>query len=204
MADSNVVELKKPPLAERLAQSADGILEQIAREYSVSTFEVVRALPVEHRSIVAGSLFEKIFAELTSWGEILFIVHTPDIVLECAGKIPPGSFARGYFNIHGDSPIGGHEGRALHAHRFRQPAVHGPAVAVAAVLQRRRRGHVQDLRAPRRQARAAARAGCALRCAAGAAGRCRLKRFLPAFRYTGVPYRYFAMQELAPLGRVVL
>jgi heme iron utilization protein len=108
MADSNVVELKKPPLAERLAKSADGILEQIAREYSVSTFEVVRALPVEHRSIVAGSLFEKIFAELTSWGEILFIVHTPDIVLECAGKIPPGSFARGYFNIHGDSPIGGH------------------------------------------------------------------------------------------------
>jgi heme iron utilization protein len=108
MADSNVVELKKPPLVERLAQSADGILEQIAREYSVSTFEVVRALPAEHRSIVAGSLFEKIFAELTSWGEILFIVHTPDIVLECAGKIPPGSFARGYFNIHGDSPIGGH------------------------------------------------------------------------------------------------
>ena len=108
MADSNVVELKKPPLAERLAQSADGILEQIARDYAVSTFEVVRALPAEHRSIVAGSLFQDIFAELTSWGEVLFIVHTPDVVLECAGKIPPGSFARGYFNIHGDSPIGGH------------------------------------------------------------------------------------------------
>ena len=62
----------------------------------------------EHRSILAGSLFEKIFAELTSWGEVLFIVHTADIVLECAGKIPPGTFARGYFNLHGDSPIGGH------------------------------------------------------------------------------------------------
>ena len=108
MAESNVVELNKPPLAERLAQSADGILEQIARDYGVSTFEVVRALPAEHRSIVAGSLFQEIFAELTSWGEVLFIVHTPDIVLECAGKIPPGSLARGYFNIHGDSPIGGH------------------------------------------------------------------------------------------------
>jgi len=108
MADSNVVEMKKPPLAERLAQSADGILEQIAREYAVSTFEVVRALPADHRAIVAGSLFQDIFAELTSWGEVLFIVHTPDVVLECAGKIPPGSFARGYFNIHGDSPIGGH------------------------------------------------------------------------------------------------
>ena len=40
--------------------------------------------------------------------EVLFIVHTPDIVLECAGKVPPGSFGRGYFNLHGDSPIGGH------------------------------------------------------------------------------------------------
>jgi putative heme utilization carrier protein HutX len=108
MVESNVVELKKPPLAERLAQNADGILEQIARDYSVSTFEVVRALPADHRTIVAGSLFEKIFAELTGWGEVLFIVHTPDIVLECAGRIPPGSFGRGYFNIHGDSPIGGH------------------------------------------------------------------------------------------------
>ena len=108
MADSNVVELKRPPLAERLAQSADGILEQIARDYAVSTFEVVRALPAEHRSIVAGSLFQDIMGELTAWGEVLFIVHTPDIVLECAGPIPPGSFARGYYNIHGDSPIGGH------------------------------------------------------------------------------------------------
>jgi heme iron utilization protein len=108
MVESNVVELKKPLLAERLAQSADGILEQIARDYGVSTFEVVRALPAEHRSVVAGALFEQIFADLTAWGEVLFIVHTPDIVLECAGKIPPGSFARGYFNLHGDSPIGGH------------------------------------------------------------------------------------------------
>jgi putative heme utilization carrier protein HutX len=39
---------------------------------------------------------------------VLFIVHTADIVLECVGSKPPGSFARGYFNLHGDSPIGGH------------------------------------------------------------------------------------------------
>jgi putative heme utilization carrier protein HutX len=106
MADSTVA--ARPPLAERLAQSADGILEQIAREYAVSTFDVVQALPVEHRSVVSGARFQDIMGELTTWGEILFIVHTPDIVLECAGKIPPGSFARGYYNIHGDSPIGGH------------------------------------------------------------------------------------------------
>jgi putative heme utilization carrier protein HutX len=39
---------------------------------------------------------------------ILFIVHTPDIVLECAGPLPPGTFGRGYYNVHGDGPIGGH------------------------------------------------------------------------------------------------
>ncbi len=29
-------------------------------------------------------------------------------MLECHGPLPPGSFARGYFNLHGESPIGGH------------------------------------------------------------------------------------------------
>jgi putative heme utilization carrier protein HutX len=100
--------MERPPLAERLAQSADGVLEQIAREYGVSSFEVVRALTAEHRGIVPGARFEEIMRALTSWGEVLFIVHTPDIVLECAGKVPPGSFGRGYYNMHGDSPIGGH------------------------------------------------------------------------------------------------
>ena len=108
MSNVSDVSVGRLPLAERLAQSADGVLEQIAREYGVSTFEVVRALPAEHRAIVPGARFEEIMQALTAWGEVLFIVHTPDIVLECAGKVPPGSFGRGYYNMHGDSPIGGH------------------------------------------------------------------------------------------------
>jgi heme iron utilization protein len=99
---------ERPPLAERLRQNPDGVLEQIARDYSVSTFEVLRALPEEHRAILPGSRFEDILKAVTEWGEVLFIVHTSDIVLECAGSIPPGTFGRGYFNLHGDSPIGGH------------------------------------------------------------------------------------------------
>ena len=98
----------KPTLKDRLAGNADGVIEQIAREYGVSTLEVVRQLPAEHRTVLPATVFEPIMAALTTWGEVLFIVHTPDIVLECAGKIPPGSSSRGYFNIHGDSPIGGH------------------------------------------------------------------------------------------------
>ncbi len=106
MADAGTA--ARPPLAERLSKNADGILEQIARDYGTSTFEVVRALPAEHCTVVPGSRFEEILRALTEWGEVLFIVHTSDIVLECAGKVPPGSFGRGYFNLHGDSPIGGH------------------------------------------------------------------------------------------------
>lgn len=98
----------RPPLSERLAKNQDGILEQIARDYGVSTFDVVRELPSDYRAIAPGSAFESIMSALTEWGDILFIVHTADIVLECEGSIPPGSLGRGYFNLHGDSPIGGH------------------------------------------------------------------------------------------------
>ncbi len=96
------------PLHERLAKNPDGIVERIAREYGVSTLSVIEALPAANRTLIAGEHFAAVMKELEGWGEILFIVHTPDIVLECAGTIPPGSFGRGYYNIHGDSPIGGH------------------------------------------------------------------------------------------------
>jgi putative heme utilization carrier protein HutX len=107
MSDTAAV-ASRPPLAERLKQNADGILEQIARDYRVSTYDVVHALPAEHRAVLPGARFEEVLQALTAWGEVLFIVHTADIVLECAGTIPPGTFGRGYFNLHGDSPIGGH------------------------------------------------------------------------------------------------
>jgi hypothetical protein len=95
-------------LRARLAENADGVAENLARDFGVSTLDVVTELPATHRSLVPADRFEAVMADLTSWGEVLFIVHTPDIVLECAGRIPPGSSSRGYFNIHGDSPIGGH------------------------------------------------------------------------------------------------
>ena len=110
MSDTLQTETTKhrPPLAERLATNADGILEQIAAEYGVSTLDVVRALPENHRTLVDGARFADVMAAIGDWGPILFIVHTRHIVLECEGVLPPGTFGRGYYNIHGDSPIGGH------------------------------------------------------------------------------------------------
>jgi putative heme utilization carrier protein HutX len=95
-------------LRQRLAANPDGVLEQLAREHGVSTLDVVAALPEQCRTIVPGTRFGEVMNDLATWGDILFIVHTADIVLECAGPLPPGSYARGYFNLHGASPIGGH------------------------------------------------------------------------------------------------
>lgn len=96
------------PLRDRLAKNPDGIVERIAREYGVSTLAVVESLPDQHRTLIDGIHFADVMKELESWGEVLFIVHTADIVLECVGRVPSGSFSHGYYNIHGDSPIGGH------------------------------------------------------------------------------------------------
>jgi putative heme utilization carrier protein HutX len=108
MTADTILEGERKPLAARLALNPDGILEQIAREYGVSTLEVVRNLLPDQRTIAEGDRLAEILADVTGWGDILFIVHTSDIVLECKGPLPPGDFARGYFNLHGASPIGGH------------------------------------------------------------------------------------------------
>lgn len=100
--------MSKQLLAERLAANPDGVLERIAAECGVSTLDVVEASPAENRTVLPGRLFLDVMADLETWGEVLLIVHTPDIVLECAGRIPHGKLGRGYFNLHGDSPIGGH------------------------------------------------------------------------------------------------
>lgn len=96
------------PLTQRLAENADGVLEEIARTYSVTTLDVVRALPADNRTMVAGDKIDAILEAVTAWGPILFIVHTADLVLECEGPLPPATFGRGYLNLHGESPIGGH------------------------------------------------------------------------------------------------
>lgn len=91
-----------------LAEKPDGVLEAIAETRHVALQEVLDCLPPESVARVDGSAFEEIWQDLTEWGEITFIVHTRDGVFETKGPVPPGVTGRGYFNIHGDSPIGGH------------------------------------------------------------------------------------------------
>lgn len=91
-----------------LAEQPDGIVEAIAEQAGLASLDILEALPEPGCRLLAGTLFDAVWQELASWGEVLLIVHTRDIVLEAAGTLPRGSEAHGWFNIHGDSPIGGH------------------------------------------------------------------------------------------------
>ena len=93
---------------EALREKPDGILEMVAGKADASLWQVFQRLPAGQAVAIAGDRFEELWAGLTTWGTVLFIVHTEDIVLECEGALPPGTSSHGYFNIHGDSPIGGH------------------------------------------------------------------------------------------------
>lgn len=91
-----------------LAEKPDGVVEAIAGKANVTAAEVLALLPEGAAVIVGADRFADIWQALEGWGEILMIVHTEDIVLEVEGRLPAGSEGHGWFNIHGDSPIGGH------------------------------------------------------------------------------------------------
>lgn len=92
-----------------LAAAPGGVIEQVAAQLGVAYRDVLDGLDPGQAAAAPGAAFEEVWSGLAAWpGEVTFIVHTRDGVFETRGRIPPGSHGRGYFNIHGDSPIGGH------------------------------------------------------------------------------------------------
>jgi putative heme utilization carrier protein HutX len=95
-------------LAARLARNPDGVLETLAGEHGVSLREATLMLGPERVRWAAADRFDEVLAEVATWGEVLLLVHTPNLVLEVKGELPPGEHSRGYFNLHGSGPIAGH------------------------------------------------------------------------------------------------
>lgn len=91
-----------------LAEKPDGVVEALAAKAEVTPAEILAILPQGAAITASKDAFADIWSQMTKWGEVLFIVHTDDIVLEAEGSLPEGSEGHGWFNIHGDSPIGGH------------------------------------------------------------------------------------------------
>jgi heme iron utilization protein len=91
-----------------LKEQPDGVLDDIARRHGAPLRVVLDLLPQGAARSAPGARFAEIWGDLVAWGPVTFIVHTEDGVFETKAPLPPGTEARGYFNIHGDSPLGGH------------------------------------------------------------------------------------------------
>jgi hypothetical protein len=91
-----------------LAEKPDGVLESLAEQYGVSYRDALDCLAPEQRQKASPEDFETIWHDMTTWGPVMFIVHTVNGVFETKAPLPPGTLGRGYFNIHGESPVGGH------------------------------------------------------------------------------------------------
>ena len=91
-----------------LAENPGGVLEATASQHGLSLQSVVEMLPQEMWATVPGDLFVEVMEDLTGWGDVTVIAHTRDIILEVEGPVPPGKLGHGFYNLHGDSPIGGH------------------------------------------------------------------------------------------------
>jgi putative heme utilization carrier protein HutX len=100
--------LGRAALTARFAHNADGIVEELAAKHGLTVHEAMRCLPESVCRWTAGERFAEVMADLSLWGEVLFLVHTPSIILEVKGEVPEGKFGSGFFNLHGESPIGGH------------------------------------------------------------------------------------------------
>jgi heme iron utilization protein len=100
--------MKLDAIRAALAERPDGVLDDVARRHGVPLRVVLDLLPAEAAKRAPGARFAEIWSELTGWGQVTFIVHTEDGVFETKAPLPTGDEAHGYFNIHGESPLGGH------------------------------------------------------------------------------------------------
>jgi putative heme iron utilization protein len=71
-----------------LAEKPDGIVESIAAAADVTPAEILEILPEGSAVIAPKESFLDIWNELTTWGIVLFLVHTEDVVAEIDGELP--------------------------------------------------------------------------------------------------------------------
>lgn len=90
-----------------IAANPTGAIEDIAEAAGATPLAVIEALPEGEAVTLPGSLFTEVMEDIANWGEITFIVNTPNIILEARAPLGRGKIGHGMFNLH-DKPIGGH------------------------------------------------------------------------------------------------
>lgn len=108
VTEFNAAQGTAPDLASFLAANPGAVIETVAKDYAVTPRLVVSALPEEMRSFAPASAFVDIMKEVGGWGDVTFIVHTEDGIMEFSGPVRAGEVSRGYYNIPGPGGFHGH------------------------------------------------------------------------------------------------
>jgi putative heme utilization carrier protein HutX len=93
---------------QELAAKPDGVLEAIASAYGLALQRVVECLPAGMGKRIAGTHFIDVMQDISAWGDITFIVHTKDAIVEFEGPLPGGSAGHGFYNLKGGNGLSGH------------------------------------------------------------------------------------------------
>ncbi|MBN8969023.1 MAG: heme utilization cystosolic carrier protein HutX [Rhizobiales bacterium] len=91
-----------------LTAKPDGVLEAVASAHHLSLLSVVQCLPGEMWKQVDGGHFIEVMQDISSWGDITFIVHTKDAIVEFEGRLPNGTSGHGFYNLKGGGGVSGH------------------------------------------------------------------------------------------------
>lgn len=91
-----------------LAAKPDGVLEAAASAHALPLQRVVECLPVGMWKRIAGAHFIDVMQDIAGWGDITFIVHTKDAIVEFEGPLPGGTSGQGFYNLKGGNGLSGH------------------------------------------------------------------------------------------------
>lgn len=93
-------------LADYMQSNPEELLEKIAQDHQVTLTQVIQALP--NAKIVDGGNFDAVWNEVSTWGEVMFLIHSGDIIAEISGELPPGTHSDKYFNLRHQKGLSGH------------------------------------------------------------------------------------------------
>lgn len=88
-------------IRQAIAEKPDGILETLAVQFAVPVQTVIECIPGDGVIRIDASRFVDVLTDIAEWGDITFIVHTKDAIVEFSGPMPQGRIGHGMYNLQG-------------------------------------------------------------------------------------------------------
>lgn len=87
-------------IKQAIAEKPDGVLETLAAQHGVPFQTVLECVP-DGVTCIAGRHFIDVLTDVANWGDIMFICHSKDAIIEFSGPLPKGEMGHGMYNLHG-------------------------------------------------------------------------------------------------------